>query len=248
MENRLASFKLFVVKRKLPMRILPVLSLFVSASILAACGGGSTGSTAFTATGPLTIANLNEGAEAIFDSAVVNGADLNVGVNVAALTAKGSASYAGFMFTEPNNFSDVLVGRTRINANFANGGSLTGDVTDLALLSRGATEFEDGQGDVLEDAFEPIPADTKVTSVAGSLVLSDGSIKTVAGVAQISIDVAGNVTLPAASLEADADEAFVVSGKMDALVAETGDFVAYGNLVATGPTLTTSIDATIFAR
>ncbi|MDE0852752.1 hypothetical protein, partial [Yoonia sp.] len=213
------------------MRILPVLSLFVSTSILAACGGGSTGSTAFTATGPLTIANLNEGAEAIFDFGVVYGTGPSVGGNVAALTAKGSASYAGFMFTEPNNFSEILIGRTRINANFANGGSLTGDVTNFALVP----EVEGGDSDV----FKPIPADTKITSVAGSLVLSDGSFKTVAGVAQISIAVAGNVMLPAASIEADADEAFVVSGEMDAFVTEAGDFVASGDLVGTGPTLTT---------
>lgn len=223
------------------MRILPVLSLFVSTSILAACGGGSTGSTAFTATGPLTIANLNEGAEAIFDFGSGYGTGPNVAENAAALTAKGSASYAGFMFSEPNNFSEILIGRTLINANFANGGSLTGDVTNFALVP----EVEGGDSDV----FKPIPADTKITSVAGSLVLSDDSFKTAAGgSALISIAVAGNVTLPAASIEADADEAFVVSGEMDAFVTEAGDFVASGDLVGTGPTLTTSFDANIFAR
>jgi hypothetical protein len=226
------------------MRTLPTLSLFVSLSVLAACGGGSTGSTAFTATGPITIANLNEVGQAFFDSPLANDSDSIDGENVSALTAKGSASYAGFMFAEPNDSSDVLVGRTRINANFAGGGSLTGNVTNLVLFPEGAAEVEDEQDDV----FEPIPADTEFTSVAGSLALSDGSIETIAGVAQINIDVAGNLTVPAASLEIDADEAFVVSGEMVAFVAKTGDFLAVGELVATGPNLTTSIDAIILAK
>lgn len=227
------------------MRFLPTMSLFVSMSILAACGGGTTVSNALTATGPITIANLNEAGEALFDSPFSSDPSFSNAEDVADLSATGSASYAGFMFAEQKNSSETLVGRTRINANFADGGSLTGSVTDLVLFPNSVTEIEDAQD---EGVFEPIPADTEFVAIVGSLALSDGSIEAFPGGAGIRIDVAGDMTIPAGSLEAKVAEVLAVSGKMIAIVTNTGDFLAAGELAATGPNLEALLDTIIIAK
>lgn len=232
------------------MKLLTSTSLLTIAVLLSACGGSSSGGSAFTETGPITVPNLNAAGEEIFDFLVAAEADDISAISTSDLVAQGSATYSGFMIAEPDGSGEALVGRTSINANFTNGGSLTGSVTDLALFPEGNTDDVVDDDDEDDLTFEPIPSDAEITQLDGSLTLSNGSIRTVNGFGVITMDVAGDVTVPGSFIDgAGSDDVeFDVTGQLDGLVAETGELVAEGNLNAATSVFDFDLDTIIFAE
>lgn len=224
-------------------------SVLSTITVLSACGGGSTGTASFSQTGQISISDLNDAGDAYFAFAqAAEGADVD-GLSVDDLTAQGSASYAGYMLAVPSGSLDALVGRTRINADFTNGGTLTGGVTDLIVFPE-----TDAVSDILTantaDGFDSIPAGTAFTELAGELALSNGSIRSVNGVAAIDVAVTGNVEIPRALLGPGllGVEEFDVTGNLVGAVADTGEFVAEGNLDAGSPVFNFNLESVIFAE
>lgn len=232
------------------MKFITSTSLLTAAVLLSACGGSSSGGSPFTQTGPISIANLNDAGEDIFDVLVAAENDTITPISTSDLVAQGSANYSGFMIAEPEGSSEAIVGRTSINATFTDGGSLTGRVTDLALFPEVNTDDVVDGDDVEDLTFEPIPSDIELTPIDGSLTLSDGAIRTVNGFGVIAMDVAGDVTVPGSFIDGagSGDVEFDVKGRLNGLVAETGQLVAEGNLNAESDLFEFDLDTIIFAE
>lgn len=232
------------------MKTVHSVALLSAAALLSACGGSSSGGSPFTETGPITIPNLNAAGEEFFDVLVAADAGTITPQSLSELEAIGTADFAGFMIAEPEGSNEALVGRTRISANFADGGSLTGSVTDLAIFPEGDSEEIVDASDEDDLEFEPIPDDAELVAIAGSLTLSNGSTGTEGGFGIFDIDVAGDVTIPGSLIDgaAPGPVAFDVSGQLIGAVSDSGLLIAGGALDAAGEGFSFDLDATIFAE
>lgn len=209
-------------------------------TVLAACGGSS-GSGVLSTFGPISIQDVNAAGDAYFRFA----ADGFTALDQAALEAQGSASYDGYMLAVPNGSSDALVGRAQIDVTFTNGGNLTGDVRDLVLIPENEDVVAILRADPA-DGYVPISDATALTRLSGELDLSGGELRG----SRIDVDVSGTVDIPGAAFDArlSGTETFDVSGSLQSLVAETGEFVGQGSLFARGSRLQFNLGAVVFAE
>lgn len=226
------------------MTVFPRLSAIGALLALTACGGSS-GSGVMSTSGAISIHDVNAAGRAYFDFA----ADGYTALDQSALSDLGSASYDGYMLAVPTSTLDALVGRTQIDASFADGGSLTGQVTDLILVRENADVVAVLTADVA-DGYTPIDGDVGFINVSGALALSDGAVRRIGGEAIIDVDVTGTVNIPGAAFDAQLSgtENFDVTGGLHGQVADSGEFFAEGTLYARGQRLNFNLDTGIFAE
>jgi hypothetical protein len=216
--------------------------------LLSACGGAS-GSGVLSTTGPISIQDVNDAGSAYFAFAEAAAARGVIGLSPTALAAQGAATYDGYMLGVPAGLSDALVGRTQIDASFVDGGSLTGEVSDLILIR----ENEDVVAILTAnpaDGFTPIGAGTDITPLSGGLTLSNGALRTQNGEGVVDVTVSGTVNIPGDAFDTRLSgvETFAVTGGLRGAVAETGEFVADGTLQARGSRLNFNLGAVVFAQ
>lgn len=220
-------------------------------ALLSACGGSSSEFSALRETGALTINDINdigEEFEVVLSDIQSEGFTT---LTTDELTAIGSATYRGLASAYPDGSDDVFVGRAVVDATFTGGGSVTGTVDNFALLPGGNADTDDLTDDNFDDdedfVFEPLPADTEIVQIDGTLTLSNGSLSTVQGAGVMDIDVTGNVVVPGAYSGTGEEVDFAVSGSIDGVVNNTGLFGASGFLDADGGGAATIVELDIFA-
>lgn len=226
------------------MNICKTIVILGACAVVSACGGSS-GSGVLSTSGPILIADLNGAGRAYFDLA----ADGFTPLDQTALEAQGSASYAGYMLAVPNGTLDALVGRALIDATFTDGGTLTGDVTDLILIPENEDVVAILQSDPA-DGYTPISGGTDVTRLSGALDLSGGAVRNTGSAATVSVDVAGSVDIPGAAFDTRliGTETFDVTGRLQSQVAQSGEFVGQGSLYARGPRVQFNLGTVVFAE
>lgn len=195
-------------------------TLVPAMTMMAACGGGSTSSN-----NPVTLAEFDAFANEV-STAVDN---LTAGrvepLTTAEVIAVGSANYEGFASIVPNDTFYNILGRAEIDADFTNGGSLNGRITDLTQIveSEATTVTDQNTGQTSLDA--------PLVPVAGTLVLSNGNIQELAPSLEIDVDVSGDIMIPARTAASGTDTTFALDGALSALVTENNDFVSAGNVI-----------------
>lgn len=202
------------------MKIIAPITLLTATTLLTACGGS--GSTA-----ALTLAEINAAGEEFF--LVSEGLEedtINL-QNEADLIAKGSADYEGFVLAGVDDTDDIFVGRTNLQVSFADGGSLTGEATDFVT-------FIDPTGETTDTDFEPLPDDTELTEVDGSLTFSGGTLSTqpLTSFGSVAMTVEGEVTIPADISITENEEVYDIEGELVGAVTDADVFIAEGNYTA----------------
>lgn len=183
---------------------------------LAGCGGSSAGD-------PIALPELND----IYSDEITANFSDPQRLTTDALLAKGSADYAGYAFIVPDDTFNNINGRVAISADFTNGGSLTGAITDLVQIDEDAAIFEiDPQ---TEQEF--IANADALVQLDGSFVLSNGNIQEQAAFSEIDVDLDGSVTIPARLSGTNSDETYTLDGALTGTILETNNLVVFGDVV-----------------
>lgn len=210
------------------MKVFTTAALLAGTTLLTACGGGAT-----APDGAITLTEINTFGEELFTTLNALEADEFVALDEDALVAKGSATYDGYMIGAITGSDDGLIGRTSLDATFTDGGSLSGDVTDIAYVFGVNTEetVEDPEEEL---TFEPLPDSTEIRALDGALALSGGALSSspLDDFSRINITVTGNVIIPADISETTNEENYNITGTVEGVVSETDTFLGFGELMA----------------
>lgn len=223
-------------------------TLLAGATLLSACGGGSTSNAVaiFDNSGVLSIAELNEFGEFSFNQSEAIAEGDITGLSEADLIAQGSATYNGYMVAGIPVTEDAIVGRTNVTATFTDGGSVTGSVTDMQIFP--GTYIDEEVGPDEEIAFEPLASDIERYDVAGTLTLSDGTISTTDGFGIMTIGLDGDVTIPVAATQTESAETYTISGEFEAGLLTDETFVGEGEVIADGDDDMFGVEILMIAR
>lgn len=185
-----------------------------AAITLSACGGSgssnpdtlqdpaTTGSGSLSQLGEPTLTEVNGVLDDLID---VQDGRVAPALSVGAVSTRGSASFDGHLLATVTGTDTIIVGRTKINANFSNGGSLNGNADDFI----GFIDIPNPP----DGNFDGLPTDTELYSVGGSLALSDGSVSTGAqGIGIINVDLEGDLTIPSELSTNGSAQTFTVDG------------------------------------
>ncbi len=146
------------------------------------------------------------------------------------IPTSGTASYTGVGLVsvhdgEPDNFGDIIFfGSTTIEADFADGGNITGEMTDF--------HFADISDGVPDDDYVMPAVDGSLTinnsefydMVSDSGAESDRYIAELADVPGFTADVTGTLTIPSDVVMADTDLAIDIDTQLFAGFTATGIF------------------------
>lgn len=206
-------------------RITPF-AVLTATTLLTACGGGGSGA------GPVTIEEINNlGQKSVDIENALDSETIELQTQDA-LIAQGSARYEGYMIAGAEDTDDVFVGRTKIDVTFTNGGSLNGSVTDFVTLLDTTNEVTVDEDE--EFVFVPLPTDTPLTAIDGSLTLTGGALgtETEGDFGVVDIDVSGSLTIPASVSFTEAEATYTVDGTLIGGVTSDDQFIAGGELNA----------------
>lgn len=235
------------------MKPLSIYNTVIAFPILAACTSDPADTNtdlAFSQDGPLTVAELNAVGSTLATFATDVSSDAVRGQTPTELANLGSASFDGYLMGQGQTQDTVIVGRADLTATFTGGGAVNGSVSDMvmidgALIDVGGTTTVDD----IESFTYTAMADTTVLSpIDGALTLSGGAIGVVDSRADITIDVLGTATIPAALSETANEEIYDVDGTLNAGVGTDNSLVGVGELMAESSDHGFDLDAILFAR
>ena len=187
---------------------------------LAACGGS-------TSSSGITLDELNTAGQELSDAAAGIDNDTIGLYDEASLIAKGSASYTGHLLAGVNTTNDIFVGRTTVDVNFADGGSISGEATDFVTFVDPTTRFGSD--------FIPIPEGTEISAIGGTLTYDGGTLGTdTGGFGALDFTMNGTFNIPADLAGTESDQEFAIGGRLLGAVTDQETFLAEGNYTAIG--------------
>lgn len=212
-------------------------AILTSMMFVTACGGGSTSTNT-----QITMEEADEffaDASGIIDALTTN--QLGI-LPTNDLIAQGTANYTGFTTIVPGDTFNNIVGRTEISANFADGGSIDGRITDLS-------QFVESEAQTVTD---PITGNTTteapLIAIDGTLILSNGNIQEEAPFSEIDIHISGSIVIPARTALSQQDETYDISGAITGSVTDDKDLVAIGTIEGDSGNTTVEFGTLIIAN
>ena len=209
-------------------------TLLSSMILTTACGGGSNSA---PVTDPITRGEI----DAFIADATVAVTPPFSFLSADQTIAIGSATYTGHASIVPRDTFNNIIGRAEIEADFSNGGSLSGQITDLVQFAE--SEQEPGINPATGTPILVAP----LVPITGTLALSNGNVQELAPTSEIDVDIDGTFTIPGRTSSSQTDENFALSGAVTAGINTNQDFVGVGLVDGTGPAAPVTFEILIFA-